>query len=174
MGNCLALVIKEAEWFVFPFPGILHADPLRTPDPRPVVRISYEIQRAPGQVQSVCGMSDLERARELARAREIDLPVTQGLGSPDEHCLTAAGLARHNIEHLIHPVNQVNVGMPRGTEQNFRVLRAAFGGVGCEVMGTDIGFGLHDARPVFLPANATNEDRPDQVPGELFRITLVE
>lgn len=174
MGGRRALVVKKAEQFVFPFPGILHADPLRAPDPRPAVRIKHEIESVSGQVPSVYGTSYLESARELARAGEIGFPSVQGLGRPDEDRLAAAGLANNDIEHLVHPVNEVNVGMARGSEHDLRAFCEAFGRVGRQILGADVGFGFHNARPEFPSANAANKDRPNQAPGQLFRIAPVE
>lgn len=71
MGNCLALIVKKTELFVFPFPRIFNADPLRPPDPRFVIRILEKKELIPGQIQAVCRTGDLERARKLARTRKL-------------------------------------------------------------------------------------------------------
>jgi hypothetical protein len=44
----------------------------------------------------------------------------------------------------------------------------------CEILGADVGFGFHDARPVFPVTHAMDEDRPDQVPSKFFCILTKE
>lgn len=58
---------------------------------------------------------------------------------------TAFGLGR-DVEALVHPINEIDVGVPRRSEQYFGALREAAPGMGCAIGQAEIRFGLDDAR----------------------------
>ena len=117
-------------------------------------------------------LDDFESAREFARAGKISLPLIERFGRADEHGLCFASFTRDNIEHVVHPVDEVDVRMTSRAEHDLGPFCPAFGGVGSKVIGAEICFGFYDARPVLLAPNTMHENCSDQSARKLDRVLM--
>ena len=77
-----------------------------------------------------------------------------------------------NIEHVVHPVDEVDVRMTSRAEHDLGPFCSAFGGVGSKVIGAEICFGFYDARPVLLAPNTMHENCSDQSARKLDRVLM--
>ena len=112
---------------------------------------------------------------ELSRAREIGLPPADRLGRANEHALgLPLLLPGYDVEQVVHPVDEIDVGPAWRAEKNLGSPGAAVKGVGGTVEGTEVGLGLDDAGASLAPAHPMDEDFSDKVAGETLRGAIEE
>ncbi len=120
------------------------------------------------------GAGDPERPRELARSGEIGLPAVERFRGTDQDRLAAAGLSGNDVEHLVHSVDEIHIGMARRAEHDFSPPGSAFGRVGRKIVRSDIGFCFHDAGAVFSAPNAADENGADEASRDPDRVLLIK
>lgn len=93
-------------------------------------------------------------------------PPGERLQRADQHTARPARAPGDGVQAEVHPVSPEHVGVPAlAVEQ--RVARRAEGRVGGGVLGTQIGFGLHDPPGRHHAVAATQEDAAEEVAGDL-------
>ena len=131
-----------------------------------------EVYHAVGEVAAVVFFDgDIERASELAGTGEVGVPIIQRLGGADKHRLRVAGRAGDDVEHVVHAVDEVDIGVTCGAEHDFGARGATFGGMTGEVVGADVGFGFDDSGAALCMGGFVNEDRADEVGGDLLGVS---
>ena len=144
-GECIARGVDESQGGEAPGAGIVDADSWGGFDAGSVPRIIDDEELAAGQIKAVVSAGDLKGAGEFTGSGEVGGPAVEGFGGADEHRLRVAGYGGDDVEHFVHAVDEVDVGVPAPTEHDFGARGAAFGGVAGEIMGADVGFGFDDA-----------------------------
>ncbi len=163
------ICIEKAKWSILPFSGVVDTDPFRGNHTRLIRWIVHEIKLVASQVQAVLRADDLKCPSQPTGPREIGLPTVKRLGGADEYRLGFSHTSGHDVQHLIHPVDQVHVGPSCGAKQDLGSPRPSFGGVRCQIVRAEIRFGLHDTRLKCLPVNMAHEDLSDQRAGQFRR-----
>ena len=167
--SCRVICIEKAKWSILPFSGVVDTDPFRGNHPRLIRWIVQEIKLVSSQVEAVLRAGDLKCPSKPTGPREIGLPTVKRLGGADEYRLGFSHTSGHDVQHLIHPVDQVHVGPSCGAKQDLGSPRPPFGGVRCQIVRAEIRFGLHDTRLKCLPVNMAHEDLSDQRAGQFRR-----
>jgi hypothetical protein len=97
------------------------------------------------------------------------LPAVERYGPSNQNGLRIIDAGCHDIEHVVHPVNQVHIRMTGRSEHDFGPFRPPLRSVARQIVSADVGFCFYDPRTQFPAANAADEHRPDQVAGQLDR-----
>lgn len=79
-----------------------------------------------------------------------------------------------DVEHVVHAVDEIDIGVAGGAEHDFRAIGAAFGGVAGEVVRTDVGFSFHDAGAKLVAVDAVDEDFAEKIGGNNLGRAVVE
>src|SRR5579871_5820203 len=163
------ICIEKAKWSILPFSGVVDTDPFRGNHPRLIRWVVQKIKLVPGQVQAVLQAGDLKCPSKPTGPREIGLPTVKRAGGADEDRLSFPRTSGHDVQHLIHPVDQVHVDPPCGAKQDLGSPCPPFGGVRCQIVRAEIRFGLHNTRLKCLPVNMAHEDLPDKSASHFHR-----
>ena len=107
----------------------------------------------------------LSRREKPGSSPILEVVVKRPLSGANEYRLGFSHTSGHDVQHLIHPVDQVYIVPSCGAKQDLGSPRPPLGGVRCQIVRAEIRFGLHDTRLKCLPVNMTHEDLPDQCAG---------
>src|ERR1035441_4957883 len=129
-------------------------------------------QLAARDIGRVVGAGDAQRQRKFGRPRCQVLDLARPRPAPahevqprdrfqgaNEDAPGGAGRFAHQVEALIHPVDEVDVDVARRPEDDLRARGDAPRGVGGLVAGAEVGFGFHDD----AGGGAVDEDFAEQV-----------
>ena len=91
-------------------------------------------------------------AGEVAGAASLahGLEASEGLKRPDEDAAGGAVGLGDDVEALVHPVDEIDVGMAGGAEDDAGARGESAGGVGSEIADTEVGFDFDDAAGGFV------------------------
>jgi len=143
--------VNKAKRCVLPLRGVIDADPFRGNDSWLIVGSVQEIKLGSGKIHSVLRTGDLRCPGEPTWPREVRSPAVEWLGTRMSTAWASPAVPRHDVQHLVHPVNQVHIGVSRSSEEHLGSPRPPPGGVRRQVLGAEISFCLHNARPQRLP-----------------------
>ena len=135
--------------------------PVSRKPPALIRRIVQEIELASSQVQAVLRAGNLKCPSKPAGPREIGLPTVKWLSGADEHRLGFSHTSGHDVQHLVHPVDQVHVGPSCGAKQDLGSPRPPFGGVRCQIAKAEIRSVSRHALKC-LSVHTAHEDLSDQ------------
>ena len=78
------------------------------------------------------------------------------------------------VDAVVEAVDEVDVGVAWGSEHDFGAWGAAFGGVGREVVGAEVGFGFDDAAGAEEAVDLVGEGCAEEVAGDFAGVAVVE
>ena len=58
----------------------------------------------------------------------------------------------HHVHAVVHPIDEINVGMPRRSKHHFGASSKSFGGMRREIMRPEVSLDFDDAADAFDPA----------------------
>src|SRR5947209_4302263 len=152
-----AVPIAEAQLPRSPLAAVVHSDsrPPEAPRLRRALRACGDEQpRAPvAQIIPVHREPDPERFAEIPRTRrgvEQRQVSGEGLRGAEEHRVGVASRAADRVQHRVHAIDQVHVGVPRLPVHHLCASGAAGPGMAGEIVLADVGLGLDDAADAHL------------------------
>ena len=118
--------------------------------------------------------ADAERARQPPGAVHAQIETAERLGGAQQHRLRLVDASGDDIQHVMHAVDQVDVGMTGRTEHDRRPRRPAAGGMTGEVVAAHVGLGLDEPGTQDAPADPPAEHLPEERHGHGFGIAGIE
>lgn len=133
---------------------------------------SGEKERRAVERMAVVAPSDSQRCREAAGARgAAGAQAFHWLQRPNEHGFPGSC---HDIEAVVHSVDEKDVGVAGRAEHHFRSRRTALGAVAGEIAWPQIGFGLDDAADAARVLSLHNQQLAEEVAGDVDGISSSE
>ena len=117
---------------------------------------------------------DSHGAAQQSRALRSTLNIFLGLEGPEKHCGGRPFRLGDDIHAEIHPVDHVDVSMSGRAEHRLRAARPTFGGMGRQIMGTQIRFVLDDPTNSGHAIDNMNEELSEQIDRNLVGRSVIE
>jgi hypothetical protein len=121
-------------------------------------------------------------SRDAERSSQTPRPVGactgfdphHGLARADEHGVALPLPQAHDVEAVVHTVNEEDVRVPGGAKEASRSAREPYPGMASSVARTSIRLGLDHAHGADRTSHGRDEVRPDEIPRDLQRVTREE
>lgn len=165
----------ETEQAAGPRAGVVHADAAAANDGQGGgTDWFYEEEGISEEIGSIEGAIDVEGPAEQAGAAGIAGQVADGFeGTKENGCAVALGFG-HHVQAMVEAVDEVHVGMARGTEHRAVPGGETAGRVGSAVMGAEVGLGFDNAADSEGAMDGPDDPVSEEVTGDLGGVALEE
>src|SRR5947209_121310 len=102
------------------------------------------------------------------------MPSIQRLGGADQHRLRVAKFAGDDVQHVVHAVDQIDVGVTAASEHNLGSRCAPLGCVTRQIVRPDVCLGFYNAGTQKSVISSTNENLADQRLGQSFGAGIIK
>src|SRR5271157_2115072 len=117
---------------------------------------------------------NVQSAAEPARTARGGVDVADRFEGAEENGGGVVARAGHDVQAVVHAIDQVDIGMTGRAEHDLGAPGAAAGRVGSEVVRAQIRFGLDDPPDLAAAINAANDELAQEVPSHTLGVTIVK
>jgi hypothetical protein len=168
-----AVGVEEAPRRLGDLARVGDADPRADADPRSIVSGRDEKRRTK-KIAPIVGARDRERAREAAGAVGPPHRASYRFRRANEHRVSFPRAVAHDVEAVVHPIDEENVRVALGTEESSRATGQTRARVTREIVRTSVRFGFDDARGADAVGRAVDDVRADERSRDDERVACVE
>ena len=126
------------------------------------------------EVVTVEAFIDAHGAAEEAGTLRAVREFLHGFESAEENSRGVTVAFGNDIHAVIHPIDEIDVGVTRRAKHDFSAFGESAGGMGGEVVGTEVSLGFDDTANAGHAARLVNEQFTEQFLGDESGVAVVE